>query len=554
MVVVVALLAGGAAAWAAQGGGNTGYRMAKVVRATVDNNLTVVGTVEPVNNASVAFQVAGQVAAVTAAAGQQVTAGQTLATLDTTALTESVSSDQSSLSSDEAKLIEDEDAQSAAAAATTTSTTTPSHHATEPTTPSGTSTVIATDQRALTSDEAKTSIAQQQEAADLAQAKTTCGTGGGGTGPPSSTTTTTTSTTIPTNTAACTAALEQVSADQQLVSQDQGAVARDEATLAKALGDSSAAPSGSGGSGTHALDSHAISSADSADTSDAAGTGDSSFSGGGGGGGSGGNGSSTPSDSPQQIADDQAAIDTAEANLIDDQQSLHDAQLTSPIDGTVASVGITTGSTVSAGSSTEVIVIIGTQSFEVSSSLTSSQVADVKVGQVADVAVDGLSGVIAGTVAQVGPVQADSGEYTYPVVAALPSSAQGLFSGSTANLTIATGQVPDVVAVPTSAVLTAGAFSYVDKLANGQLTRTRVKVGMVGSIYTQIRSGLAVGQSVVLADLAEAVPSSNTDSLGGIGGGFGGGFGGAGFGGTRQFTVTRGGGAGGGSASFTPGG
>ena len=106
MVVVVALLAGGAAAWAAQGGGNTGYRMAKVVRATVDNNLTVVGTVEPVNNASVAFQVAGQVAAVTAAAGQQVTAGQTLATLDTTALTESVSSDQSSLSSDEAKLIE----------------------------------------------------------------------------------------------------------------------------------------------------------------------------------------------------------------------------------------------------------------------------------------------------------------------------------------------------------------------------------------------------------------------------------------------------------------
>ena len=41
---------------------------------------------------------------------------------------------------------------------------------------------------------------------------------------------------------------------------------------------------------------------------------------------------------------------------------------------------------------------------------------------------------------------------------------------------------------------------------------------MVGDTYTQVLSGLTPGQSVVLADYAEPVPSSNTDTFGGFGG------------------------------------
>jgi hypothetical protein len=37
---------------------------------------------------------------------------------------------------------------------------------------------------------------------------------------------------------------------------------------------------------------------------------------------------------------------------------------------------------------------------------------------------------------------------------------------------------------------------------------------MVGDVYTQVDSGLSPGQSVVLVDYAETVPSSNTDSNG----------------------------------------
>ena len=72
---------------------------------------------------------------------------------------------------------------------------------------------------------------------------------------------------------------------------------------------------------------------------------------------------------------------------------------------TIVSVGVTVGDTVTANSSTEVIVIIGTESFEVTGTLSSSQVPSVKVGDAAGVEVDGVDGDIAGTVSQVGPVQ-----------------------------------------------------------------------------------------------------------------------------------------------------
>jgi multidrug efflux pump subunit AcrA (membrane-fusion protein) len=211
------------------------------------------------------------------------------------------------------------------------------------------------------------------------------------------------------------------------------------------------------------------------------------------------------------------------------QQSLSDAQLVSPIAGTIASVGISVGATVSANSSTDAIVIIGTQAFETTATLTSSQVTSVKVGDSANVLVDGATTTITGTVSQVGPVQSSDGTYSYPLVVSLPTSATGLFTGSTATISVITSQVKNVLAVPTSAVNTNGTRQYVLVLSAGTLTEKTVKVGLVGYTYTQVISGLNEGDSVVLADYAEAVPTSNTATVGGFGGfGGAGGFGGGG--------------------------
>ena len=541
-LVLVIVLGGGAAAWAASSGGDSGYRTASVTRTNIGQSMTVVGTVEPVNDASASFQVAGKVATVSATVGQQVTAGESLGTLDTTALSESVSSAQSTLNANEAKLAEDESSQASTTAQTlsdapsTTTTTAPATHGGST---SGQS-AITQDQNTLTKDEAQTAADQHQEAADLAQAQKTCA--------PSGTATTTSTTTTTTDPTGCEAALALVSKDQQQVSTDQATVAKDETALSQALSQSSSSGSagsgGSGGAGGTASSgsptegSRAVSSTPSVATRSGAGT-------------TGGSGSSTSSDTPQQIASDQADIDTAQAQLTEAEQSLAEADLTSPINGTIVSVGIAAGDTVSADSSTEVIVIIGTDSFEVTSTLSSSQVPSVKVGESAGVRVDGVDGTINGTVSQVGPVQSGDSGFTYPVVVALPTSATGLFTGSTANVVISTGAVAHVVAVPTSAVQSLGTRSYVETLSNGTLARKIIKVGMVGDVYTQVLSGLTPGESVVLANYAAPVPSSNTATLGGFGGLGGGGAGGFGGGGAFRERVLGGaGGAGGAAGGF----
>jgi len=561
-LVFLLVVGGGVAAWAEVSGGSAGYRNATATRADIGTTLTVVGNVEPVSDASAAFGVGGQVASLAVSPGQQVSAGQSLATLDTTAMGETVSSDESTLNADEAKLAEDEASQSSTTSSTssssaTTSSSSPtrsgggsgSSSTTTTTTPSrgtgggtagsgGSNATITQDQTTLTRDESTLSTDQQKEAADLAQAQSDC---------------TSANTSTSAGQTACESALQTVSADEQQVSKDQAAVSKDETALAQALaaeaGTGTGTSSGAGATGNSGSSSTQTASDVANLTSDVTGntgTGGSTGSGGSASTGAGsssalgsgattGGGGSANTDTPEQIASDQAAIDTASANLIEAQQSLNAATLTSPINGTVVSVGISVGDTVSANSSTETITIIGTASYEAQATLDSAEVPSVKVGQSAAVEVDGVNGTLQGTVAQVGPVQSSSSGYTYPVVVALPATGDSLYAGSATNVTISTGEVANVVAVPTSAVQTLGTRSYVLELVNGALTRKVIKTGMVGDVYTQVLSGLKPGQSVVLADYSEAVPSSNTDTVGGVGGLLGGGSGGFGGGGGGFF-------------------
>ena len=228
-VVAVVVLGGGVAAWAEVGSSAAGYRMATVTRADIGTTLSVVGNVEPVSDAAASFQVAGQVATVTVTPGQQVTAGQTLGTLDTTALSESVSSAQSTVAADEAKLVEDEESQASAASSSSSvglqdPDLDPVVHHDDDTPTRGTSggqnATVTADQSTLTADESTLSTDQHKEAADLVQAQSDC-------------TSANTSTTA--GQATCEAALQTVSADEQQVSKDQTTVSKDETALGQAL-------------------------------------------------------------------------------------------------------------------------------------------------------------------------------------------------------------------------------------------------------------------------------------------------------------------------------
>jgi RND family efflux transporter MFP subunit len=253
------------------------------------------------------------------------------------------------------------------------------------------------------------------------------------------------------------------------------------------------------------------------------------------------------------LAIDQASIDAATASLIEAQQSLASAQLTSPLSGTVASVGLTSGQTVAAGSSSDAITIINASSYQATASLTSTQAAQVKVGDKASVTVNGITSTLTGTVSRVGPVDVSGSSYTYPLIVVLSGGSHGIAAGSTAQVQVVLREAVNALAVPTSAVHTSGTRSYVFVPESGQETRKTISVGVVGNIYTQVTSGVTKGTTVVLANLSEAVPASSTSATTGRFGG-GAGFGGGGFAGGAGSGGFAGGAGGGGFAGGAGGG
>src|SRR5262249_12400456 len=162
------------------------------------------------------------------------------------------------------------------------------------------------------------------------------------------------------------------------------------------------------------------------------------------------------------LASDQATIDSDQAALVRAQQALAEAQLTSPMAGTVAAVTLQAGQTVSSGSADDTIQIINSDSYQTPASLTTSQVAQVKVREPAQVTVDGTSGTLSGVVSRVGPVLISGSTYSYPVVVALQSGESDIAAGSAGQVQINLAQADNALVVPTSAVHTTSAgHSYV---------------------------------------------------------------------------------------------
>ena len=393
---------------------------------------------------------------VSVAVGQHVGAGQTVATLDTTSLQNAVTVAQTSLDSANAALAENEAGQAADNGSSRTAQTTAvfSSEVTavlDAAVSPGGSTSLQQAQQAVVTAQHSADLDIQTAQNDAQNSASVCaGTGSSTTSTTTTTTSSTTTTTTPSSggssgsTSACAAALEQELAAENQVSVDQRDLSTAESALAQLLSTTSQA----GGS-----------SSTSEPTSGSTPNGEQSP---GAGGSSTNNGSQQSSstvavNSAQQLASDQAAIDSDEATMVEAQQNLAAAQLTSPLSGTVASIGIAVGQSVSAGSSGDAITIISPDEYEATSSLSSNQVGEVSVGDTAQATIDGTAGVIEGTVSRVGPVQASSGSYTYPVIIALETSGDGIAAGSATSISVDLAHADHTLVVPTSAVHTTSA-------------------------------------------------------------------------------------------------
>jgi HlyD family secretion protein len=499
IAIVVAVVCAGGAALALSSSDGHGYRTATAVTGTVTRELHGAGTIQPVSQATVAFPIAGTVAAVNVKLGQEVAIGTTLATLDTAALESTVLAKKAALASAQLNLEKALNGE-----AVTGGRGGNGGNSTTPTTNAVTTAVVSTN----TGDAAKAVVAAQHEVdiamnavnTALAAASTACGQAGvkppnggggphGGRGPGSaaaSTTTTTTPSQTPDTgigTVACQRAQQTLFQAQQDLAAKQQALGHAENAYSQAL------QSGSGRN----------------DRSESGGNGNT--------GGNGSNGSSAVTYSAQQLIAYQAAVDAAAAQVTAAEEAVAQATIESPIIGTVVGLSLHAGQQVTAGSSTANVVIAGANGYEVSTSVGVNDIAPVKVGDSASVVPDGSLQSIAGKVVYIGSPSSSGTSTTYPVVIGLTGDTSGLRNGAMATTTIQTAtSKKTAVLVPTSAVHNAAGRKTVTVLNGGKATTVAVEVGVVGAQQTEITSGVTAGQTVALADLGQAVPSSSADS------------------------------------------
>lgn len=227
----------------------------------------------------------------------------------------------------------------------------------------------------------------------------------------------------------------------------------------------------------------------------------------------------TQPESADSVAKGQASVDEASAKLVEAQQALAGATVTSPIAGTVGAVSSAVGDRVGAGE--VVVTVIGKGAAEVSATVPLEQMTALASGQSATVTPVGTTSPVPGTVTKVGTLPDPAAEsVAYPVTITVAAPPAAMTAGSTATATITVATAKKVLTVPTSAVRR----GVVTLLTGDQTAPTMVTVGAVGPTRTEVRNGLTEGDQVVLADLDSPLPTNNQPSgQGGFVGGNGGG-------------------------------
>jgi macrolide-specific efflux system membrane fusion protein len=200
------------------------------------------------------------------------------------------------------------------------------------------------------------------------------------------------------------------------------------------------------------------------------------------------------------------------------QAKIKAAKLTAPIDGLVTQVAIRTGFDAPSGPA----IVVASTTYQVTTDVVESDLADIKVGQTASVAIDALSADVEGTVSAISPVAADatSGVVAFPVTVTLTAPPDGVRAGMSADVTITIASATGVLTVPSSALQgSAGAYTVRTLGADGTPQQTPVEVGLLTSSTAEITSGLNEGTAVITGTTADRTGTTTTTGGGGLGGG-----------------------------------
>ena len=214
-----------------------------------------------------------------------------------------------------------------------------------------------------------------------------------------------------------------------------------------------------------------------------------------------------------------AQVDVAQARFDDASEAMGDATLVAPAAGLVTSVDLEVGDVVSGSgssgdpggssggpsdsstASSAQLVIVGTQEWQVTTSVDESDVALIEVGDQVEMTSDDLTETLFGVVGEIALVSSTStGVASFPVTVDVTLPTQTLHDGVSVDVEIIYERRTDVLTVPALAVTRADdGTSQVTKVADDGTTQTvTVETGETSGSTVEITSGLSEGDSVVL--------------------------------------------------------
>jgi macrolide-specific efflux system membrane fusion protein len=226
-----------------------------------------------------------------------------------------------------------------------------------------------------------------------------------------------------------------------------------------------------------------------------------------------------------QIRQAKISVNNARSQLADSISTRDDlktqiklATLAAPIDGVVTAVNVFTGLDAPSGDA----IVIDAATFQITADVVESDLASMKVGQTAKIAIAAVDADVTGKVTAIAPTAAGDttgGVVSYAVTVSLEDVPATVRAGMTADVTITIDSATNVLTVPAASLRgTAGNYSVLILGADGTPTAQPVEVGLVTNTTAEIKSGLAEGQEVVTG-VNTAQNGNATTGNGGFGGG-----------------------------------
>jgi macrolide-specific efflux system membrane fusion protein len=252
--------------------------------------------------------------------------------------------------------------------------------------------------------------------------------------------------------------------------------------------------------------------------------------------------------SDAQVAALSAQVDVARTAVDDAEADMAGATLTAPVSGLLTTVDVevgdavtgsgsssgssgsaggstgstgamggstgSTGSSSTTSTSTAQFVIVGTDAWQTSVSVSESDVALLAVGNQAELTTSSSTETIYGTVTEIGLLSSSSGGVaSYPVTVAVTGSPEGLHDGESVDVSIIYERRTDVLTVPASAVTTEDGQSVVTQEgADGGTVTTAVTVGETSGNLVEITEGLAEGDEVLVTTFSPRASGSGDGS------------------------------------------